>query len=144
MLTSQGMVPPLVTLSVSMGFSPGPYAALSVDAETVTRFWLQPGVADGVGVAAGSDADGEGEAPAAGSADAVAPVPVDAACSDLLPKAPATAKLLTSAMTKRSTPPRKSRRRRYTAALGLRTAVEPDPGALPCGDDSPCLPILLG
>ncbi|GAA3403362.1 hypothetical protein GCM10018951_21180 [Pseudarthrobacter polychromogenes] len=110
MLTSQGMVPPLVTLSVSMGFSPGPYAALSVDPETVTRFWLQPGVADGVGVGAGSDADGDAEAAAVGSADAV--VAVDEACSDLPLKAPATAKLLTSAMINRSAPPRNSRRRR--------------------------------
>ena len=127
-----------------------------MDPETVTRFWLQPEVADGVGVGvavrADEDADAEGdadaaaeaEAKAAGSADAVAPGAVEEACWDLPLKAPATAKLVTSAMISRSAPPTNSRRRRYTAALGLRTAVEPDPGALPRGDDSPCLPILLG
>jgi hypothetical protein len=125
---------------------------LSVDPETVTRFWLQPEVADGVGVGvavradedADAEGDAEGDAEAAGSADAVAPGAVEEACWDLPLKAPATAKLVTSAMISRSAPPTNSRRRRYTAALGLRTAVEPDPGALPCGDDSPCLPILLG
>lgn len=119
-----------------------------MEPETVTRFWLQPGVADGVGVGvevrAGEDADADGDAEAAGSADAVAPGAVEEACWDLPLNAPATAKLLTSAMISRSAPPTNSRRRRYTAALGLRTAVEPDPGALPRGDDSPCLPILLG
>jgi hypothetical protein len=125
---------------------------LSVEPETVTRFWLQPGVADGVGVGvavradedADAEGDADGDAEAAGSADAVAPGAVEEACWDLPLKAPATAKLLTSAMINRSAPPTNSRRRRYTAALGLRTAVEPDPGALPRGDDSPCLPILLG
>ncbi|WP_397425132.1 hypothetical protein [Pseudarthrobacter sp. NCCP-2145] len=65
-------------------------------------------MADGVGVGAGSDVDGE--AAAVGSADAVAAV--DEACSDLPLKAPATAKLLTSAMINRTAPPRNSRRRR--------------------------------
>src|SRR5919112_688673 len=90
MLTSHGMVPPFVTLRVSSGFSPGAYAALSVEAETVTRFWLQEGVADGVGVGSGAEADGD--AWVEGSADAVAPAPsVDDACSDLPLKAPARA-----------------------------------------------------
>lgn len=115
------------------------------------RFWLQLGVAVGVGVtAAVALGEAEGDGPPEGPADAVAiEAPavgsVDEACSDLPLKAPAMAKpLRISAMTSRSAPPAKSRRRRYTAALGFRTAVEPDAGVLPRADESPCLPILLG
>ena len=148
MLTSQGTVPPLVTFRVSNGFSPGPYAGLSVAAVTVTRFWLQVGVAEGV-------ADGVGEGVAEGEAVGVAAPAVaagvgsagvdwvDEACCDPALKAPARAKPLTTrAITSSSAPPTTSRRRRYTAALGFRTLLEPD-AVLRCGE-LPCLPILLG
>ena len=150
MLTSQGTVPPLVTFKVSMGFSPAPYAGLSVEAATVTRFGLQAGVAEGVGdgVAEGvaeADAEGvaaDGLAEAEGAAGAAELLWVDDACSEPALKAPAVANpLTTSAITSRSAPPATSRRRRYTAALGFRTLLEPDALRV---DESPCLPILLG
>src|SRR6476620_2262414 len=75
--TSHGMVPPLVTFRLSSGFSSRPYAGLSVDAETVTRFWWQAGVGVGVGVGVGAAlgaADGESlGAGACPAASAVAP-----------------------------------------------------------------------
>jgi hypothetical protein len=97
-----------------------------------------------VGVGSGAEADGDGCVE--GVADEVAPAPsVDDACSELPLKAPARAKLpAISAITVSSAAPRNSRRRRYTAGLGLRTVLEPDAVALPRDDESPCLPILLG
>ena len=116
-----------------------------MDAETVTRFWLQVGVAEGVGVGSGAEADGE--AWLEGSADAVAAAAgsVEDACSDVPLMALARAKPpATSAMTISSAVPRNSRRRRYTAGLGLRPVLEPDTAALPRDAELPCLPILLG
>ena len=113
---------------------------MSVDAETVTRFWLQVGV--GVGVLLG-DADG-----VASGAAAVGPpvgVPVEETWSELLLNAPATAKPpKTMAATVSRAAPTNSRRRRYTAGLGVRPLREPDADALPRADDVSCLPILLG
>jgi hypothetical protein len=117
---------------------------LSVEADTVTRFWLHAGVGDGVGVGAGAEDDGD--AWLDGAADAVAPAAgsVDEACSELPLKAPAREKPpTTSAITSSRAAPRNSRRRRYTAGLGLRTVLDPDAVVLP-RDDSPCPPILLG
>ena len=126
-----------------------------MDAETVTRFWLQEGAAEAVGdgVADGvADADAEGVASADGEAWEVAGAgddgfgddgSVDDACCEPPLKAPANAKpLTTSAMTRSSAPPATSRRRRYTAGLGFRTLLEPD--AVPRAGELPCLPILLG
>lgn len=121
-----------------------------MDAETVTRFWLQEGAAEAVGdgVADGAaGADAEGLAAADGEAWEVAGSVEDGwvedACCEPPLKAPARAKPLTTrAITSRSAPPAASRRRRYTAALGFRTLLEPD--ALPRAGESPCLPILLG
>ena len=92
MFTSQGMVPPLVTFRLSSGFSSGPYAGLSVDADTVTRFWLQPGVGVGVGVGAAlGTADGESLGAGADPAASAVALSVEDACSVPL-KTPATAK----------------------------------------------------
>ena len=121
-----------------------------MDAETVTRFWLQEGAAEAVGdgVADGvAEADAEGLAAADGEAWEVAGSAEDGcvedACCEPPLKAPARAKpLITSAITSRSAPPTTRRRRRYTAALGFRTLLEPD--AVPRAGESPCLPILLG
>jgi hypothetical protein len=142
----------LVTFRVSIGFSPGPYAGLSVEAETVTWFWLQEGVADAVGDGVAdvvADAEAEGVAAADGVAEAEGPaVPleegwVEDACCEPPLKAPARANpLTTKAITIRSAAPTTRRRRRYTAALGFRTLLEPD--AVPRAGESPCLPILLG
>jgi len=123
---------------------------LSVEAETVTRFWLQEGVADAVGdgVADGiADAAKEGVAAADGAAvEAAASLAegwVEDACCEPPLNAPAKANpLTTSAITSSSAPPATSRRRRYTAGLGFRTLLEPD--AVPRAGESPCLPILLG
>ena len=116
-------------------------------AETVTRFWLQVGVAGAVGDGV-ADGAAEGVAAADGDAagfeafsvdegwveDAFWDPPVKAAASANPPA--------TSAITSRSAPPTTIRRRRYTAALGFRTLLEPD--AVPRADELPCLPILLG
>jgi len=150
MFTSHGTVPPLVTFSVSNGFSPGPYTGLSVEAETVTRFWLQAEVAEAVGdgvaegVAAAETvgvAAADGLAETDGEAVPVEEGSVEDACCEPPLKAAARAKpLTTSAITRNSAPPTTSRRRRYTAALGFRTLLEP----VPRGDELPSLPILLG
>lgn len=123
-----------------------------MDAETVTWFWLQEGVAEAVadGVAdVVADAGPEGVAAADGLAEADgAAVPpgegcVEDACCEPPLKAPARAKPLTTiASTSSSAAPTTRRRRRYTAGLGFRTLLEPD--AVPRAGELPCLPILLG
>ena len=120
---------------------------MSVEAVTVTRFWLQVGVAEAVGdgvAEAAAEAEAEGVAEAAGFAEAgsVGEGLVEEACCEPPLKAPAKAKPLTTiAITSSRAPPTTSRRRRYTAALGFRTLLEPD---VPRADELPCLPILLG
>ena len=117
---------------------------MSVEAVTVTRFWLQVGVAEAVGdgvAEAVAEAEAEGVAEAAGFAEAGS-VGEGLACCEPPLKAPAKAKPLTTiAITSSRAPPTTSRRRRYTAALGFRTLLEPD---VPRADELPCLPILLG
>ena len=122
---------------------------MSVAAETVTRFWLQVGVAGAVGDGvAEAAAEAEGVAAADGDAAGFDAVSVDDgwvedAFWDPPEKAAASANPpATSAITSRSAPPTTIRRRRYTAALGFRTLLEPD--AVPRADELPCLPILLG
>ncbi|BCW81019.1 hypothetical protein NicSoilC5_30380 [Arthrobacter sp. NicSoilC5] len=117
-------------------------------AETVTRFWLQVGVAGAVGDGVADAAEAEGVAAADGDAAGFEAVSVDEgwvedAFWDPPVKAAASANPpATSAITSRSAPPTTIRRRRYTAALGFRTLLEPD--AVPRADELPCLPILLG
>lgn len=85
-----------------------------MDAETVTRFWLQAGVADGVGLGA-AEADAGADPEGVGAAVAEAALlagSVDEACSDP-PNRPAIANPLTTrAITISNAPPTTSRRRR--------------------------------